>query len=151
MSTWTIGTNHWYIPSEENAFDNWLEGAPSPSQREEILKNVAAERKAWKPSQEALDLVETLRTYTGKTVRLEWWESIMNLLEDEGPYPLTAKICDVVVKKDGDFLQAYLVLSDVSLEPTEDGFSPMCYLSAKDPTCYFATVNGLYKVTEIIK
>jgi len=81
---YTIETAHWRVPSEEHAFDGWLEGSPTPDERATILAEVRRKRETWAPSKEAWGQLRDLEHFIGRRVRLKFWDKIMHLLEDEG-------------------------------------------------------------------
>ena len=118
-----IGTNPWEIPSEEHAFDGWVEGSPTKRQKEAALAQARKDRAAWKPSKEALNLVEQLKAFVGFRVRIQFWDSIMFMLDDEGPFPLEGDCTGVVVVPRDGFPQAYLVIDNVREIATPNGFS----------------------------
>ena len=78
----TISTNHWKVPSEENALDGVVEGRPTEERVAEAREQARQERAVWKPNQEALDLVEKLKAFIGFRVRVQFWDSIMFMLDD---------------------------------------------------------------------
>lgn len=107
----TVGTNFWCVPTVEKTFSNWLEGAPTDAEKMMAIAQTEAARSVWKPSAEALQLVEKLKTLIGYKVQIQFWHACMFALEEEGPYPLNAMCRGVVVLQDGDFPQAFLELS----------------------------------------
>ena len=124
----TIRTNHWKIPSVEHALAGWLEGRPTEQQKEEARERARDERATWKPGKEAFDLVDQLKAFAGLRVRVQFWDSIMSMLEDEGPYPLEGNCSDVVILSRDEFPQAYLVVDNLREVPTSDGYSQLGYL-----------------------
>lgn len=63
----TVTTNHWRVPSAERAFDGWLEGKPSEEERRQCIEEALRKRAGWKPSKEAMELVEQLKAYVGRS------------------------------------------------------------------------------------
>ena len=124
----TISSNYWKIPSEEDALDGWLEGRPTKRQKEAAIAQAREERAAWKPSQAALELVEQLKAFVGFRIRIQFWDSIMFMLDDEGPFPLEGDCTGVVVVPRDGFPQAYLVIDNVLQIPTPNGFSALSKL-----------------------
>ena len=104
---------HWRIPSEARAFDGWLEGAPTPDQRAAILDEVARKRETWAPSKEAWSQFRDLEHFVEQHVRIQFWDRIMFLLEDEGPHPMLANCKGIIVLRQEGFLQAYLILDQI--------------------------------------
>ena len=142
--------NYWRVPSPQRAFDGWLEGAPTESEKLHVIALAEADRASWKPSPEGMELVETLKNFIGKTVTIQFWDSCMYLLEQEGPYPLNATVKGVILLHDDEFLQAYLELSDAVEQPNSDGYSPMSYLQKRDGSVFhLASFANLYSVTKI--
>ena len=141
-----ISTNHWKVPSEETALDGVVEGRPTEQQVAEARAQARQERAVWKPNQEALDLVEKLKTFIGFRVSVQFWDSIMFMLDDEGPYPLEGDCMGVVVEPRDGFPQAYLVMSNVLEIPTSHGFSSLPYLESPDNNGGLAPVAHISSV-----
>jgi hypothetical protein len=143
----TISTNHWKVPSEENALDGVVEGRPTEHQVAEAREQAPQERAVWKPNQEALDLVEKLKTFIGFRVCVQFWDSIMFMLDDEGPYPLEGDCTGVVVEPRDGFPQAFLVINNVVEIPTPHGFSALsCLEESRSVTGQLAPLARLYLV-----
>lgn len=115
---------HWRVPSVERAFEGWLVGKPTEEQRRQRTEEVLRKRAAWKPNEEAMQAVKRLRGYLGCRLRIQFWDHIMNWLEEEGPFPLEADCKDVVILQEGEFPQAYLVIDNILEIPTPEGYSP---------------------------
>jgi len=146
----TISHNYWRIPSVKRAFDGWLEGKPSAEDRRRVTEEAIAARKAWKPGKEALQLVEDLKSYVGCRIRLQFWDSIMNMLEEEGPYPLEADCRGVVLRQEGEFQQAYIELTNIKEIPTEEGYSPEAYFEKQaDSQVLLAPLADLYQISKV--
>ena len=128
----TINTNHWRVPSAEHALDGWLEGKPSEKVIRQAQATAIKERAAWKPTEEGLQLVEQLKAFIGTRVQIQFWTSIMLMCDEEGPFPLEGDCTDVLLLKQGDFLQAFMVLDNLRVIPTPEGFTPMGYLTPMD-------------------
>jgi hypothetical protein len=126
--TYTINTAHWRVPSEERAFDGWLEGSPTPAERTAILVEVAGRRENWTPNSEAWSQLRDVEHFIGQRVRIQFWDPIMFLLEDEGPYPVLADCQGIVLRRRERFLQAYLILDRVEELPNSSGYSPASFL-----------------------
>ena len=145
-----VRQNHWRVPNPERAFDGWLEGQPSDAERLKIIANAEAARAAWKPSAEGMALVKTLKTFIGQKVQIQFWDSIMNMLEEEGPSPLAATIEGVILLEDGEHLQAYMEVSNVAEVPTPDGYSPLRFLLQRNESKHLlAPLSELYKATPL--
>lgn len=99
-----LETAHWRIPSKARAFDGWLEGAPTPDQRAAVLAEVARKRVSWAPSKEAWSQLRDLEQFIDRRVRLQFWDNIMHLLEDEGPYPMLSDCRGIVLLRQEKFL-----------------------------------------------
>ena len=119
---YTINRAHWRVPSEARAFDGWLEGRPTRAQRTAILAEVAASRENWTPNSEAWSQLRDLERFIGQRVRIQFWDPIMHLLEDEGPDPVLADCQGIVLLRREGFLQAYLILDRVEELPNSSGF-----------------------------
>ena len=145
-----ISTNYWRIPSPEHALDGWIEGNPSQAKRQKAIAAATAARQVWKPSDEAFNLVEQLNGFTGNKVQLQFWDSIMFLLEPEGPYPALADCLGVTLLRDDGFLQAYLMVEGVKEVPTAGGYSPEGYfIKRADCEYLLAPVADLYSIAKI--
>lgn len=146
----TIGHNWWRVPSVERAFSGILEGNPSEEERVAIIAKAAADRAAWKPTPEAWGMVEQLKEFSGFKIRIQFWDSCMWLLEEEGPFPAEAHCHGVTLLNDGEFLQAYLMVSGVKELPNSDGYSPEAYFQQRADCEYLlASFANLYEVTKI--
>ena len=145
-----ISTNFWRIPSPEHAFDGWIEGNPSKAKRQKAIAAATAAREAWKPSEEAFNLVEQLNGFSGSKVQLQFWDPIMYMLEPEGPFPAIADCLGVTLLQDDGFLQAYLMVDGVKEVPTAEGYSPEGYfIKRADCEYLLAPVADLYSVSKI--
>jgi hypothetical protein len=122
---------HWRLPSQARAFDGWIEGSPTPEQRATILAEVARERETWTPGQEAWNQLCDLGRFIGQRVRLQFWDRIMLLLEEEGPYPMLADCRGIIVLQHEGYLQAYLVVDHTEQLPNASGYSPAKFLSTE--------------------
>jgi hypothetical protein len=146
--TVTITTNFWRIPSVGRAFENILEGCPSEKERQQIIDDAIAARAAWSPSVEALALVEQLKAFVGQRVRIQMWDSIMFILENEGPYPFECDLMGVILLQDGEHLQAYLEVTNVVEQPTPDGYSPLGFLvDRSESKNQLVPLSELYEVS----
>ena len=152
IDTIEITTNFWRVPSERRAFDGILEGNPSQEERQQIIAEAKAARAAWKPSPEGWAMVEQLRAFSGFKVRIQFWDSIMWMLEEEGPYPAEAYCHGVTLLTDCDgFLQAYLMVEGVKELPNEDGYSPEGYFQQRaDCEFFLAPVANIYTVSKVV-
>ena len=56
----------------------------------------------------------------------------MLMCDEEGPFPLEGDCTDVLLLKQGDFLQAFMVLDNLRVIPTPEGFTSMGYLTPMD-------------------
>jgi hypothetical protein len=73
----------------------------------------------------------------------------MYLLEEEGPNPVASNCTGVLLMQEGEFLQAYLLVSDLVECPTPDGYSALCYLKSLGGGYFLAPVADLYTVSKI--
>ena len=150
LDTLTITTNFWRVPSPERALDGLIEGCPSPEKRQIMIEEAKAARAAWKPSDEAFNLVEQLNCFSGSKVRIRFWDPAMYLLEPEGPFPLEANCVGVTLLQADGFLQAYLMVEGVKEIPNADGYSPSTYLQTRaDCEYHLAPIADLYSITKI--
>ena len=138
----------WRVPSEERAFDGWLEGAPSAEQRAAILAEVRRERENWVPSEEAWGQLRELERFIGRRARIQFWDPIMFLLEDEGPYPILADCRGITLLRPERFLQAYLVLDHIEQLPNSLGYPPDKFINTKlAPGWKLAPIAELLEIT----
>lgn len=147
----TISHNYWKVPSVARAFDGWLEGAPTPEERQQVIAKAEAARAAWKPTPEAWALVEQLREFAGFKIRIQFWDPIMWMCDEEGPYAAEAHCHGVTLLTDVDgFLQAYLMVSGAKELPNSDGYSPEAYFQQRADCEYqLAPFAALYEISRI--
>ena len=143
----TLQTREWCVPSVERAFEGWIEGKPSSGDERRMVTETMGARAAWKPSREGMLQVEQLKAFVGTRVGIQFWDSIMFMLDDEGPFPLEADCKDIVLLQDGEFMQAYLVVENTREVPTSNGYSPMGYLTTRsDVEGLLAPLADLYEI-----
>ncbi len=148
--TVTVSTNFWRVPSPERAFENILEGCPSEEERQQIIQDAVAARAAWKPCAEGFALVEQLKAFVGLRVSIQMWDSIMFVLENEGPYPFECDCLGVILLQDGDHLQAYLEVENVVAKPTPDGYTPLGFLIGRSESKFqLVPLSELYEVSRV--
>lgn len=147
----TISHNWWRVPSVgSRAFSGILEGNPSEEERVAIIAKAEAARATWKPTPEAWGMVEQLREFAGLKIRIQFWDPIMWMCDEEGPYPAEAHCVGVTVLNDGELLQAYLMVSGVKELPNSDGYSPSGYFQQRADCEYLlASLANLYEVTKV--
>lgn len=146
----TVTTNHWSVPSEARAFDGWIEGRPTKKQKQEVLEAAKIARAEWKPSDEGFQLVEQLKCFVGTRIQVQFWDPIMYMLEDEGPFPVEADLIQVILRDDDGFLQAYLQLSNIREIQTPDGYSAKGYLGKpEEGGCNLASLADIYRVSKV--
>lgn len=149
-NTLTITKNHWCVPSEARAFDGWIEGKPTEQQKQAALEAARIARAAWKPCEEAFALVEQFRVFVGSRIQVQFWDPIMFMLEDEGPYPTQADLVRVTLREDEGFLQAYLELANLTEIPNQDGYSAAGFFGKSDPDGhYLASLADIYRISRI--
>ena len=147
----TISTNYWRVPSVETAFSGVLEGCPTENQRQKMIEEAKASRASWKPSTEAMALVEQLKLFVGFRVEIQFWDSIMFMLEEEGPFPAEVDCVGVTIMTDGEFPQAYLQVHDVKEIPNADGYSPASYFQERADCNYLhAPLADIYSVSKVV-
>ena len=145
-----ITTNVWRVPSVERAFSGILEGNPSESEKHQMIREAKAARSAWKPSDEGMEQVKQLRAFEGCRVKIQFWDSCMWLIEQEGPYPVEAYCNGITLLNDDGFLQAYLMVTDVKELPNKDGYSPSAYfIKRADCEYLLAPFADLYQVSKV--
>lgn len=143
----TISTSHWKIPDAKHALDGWLEGQPTKAQIAEARDRANKEREVWTPNNEALLLVEQLKSFVGFRIRIQFWDPVMSMLEDEGPFPLECDCSDVVILQRDGFPQAYLVIKNVREIRTPHGFSRLEQLEAvQSGGDQLAPVSKVYEI-----
>ena len=125
----TFTRRAWWVPSEGRAFEGWLEGRPTETQREDAVARARRLRAVWKPSAQAWDQLIQLQSFVGRRVRIQFWDpGTMYLLnEDEWPHPVEAHCDGVVTLIDEGHLQAFLLLLD-PVEVKTGGSSGLSYL-----------------------
>ena len=147
----TISHNYWRVPSVQGAFSGILEGIPTPEQRREMIEAAEAARTSWKPSPEGMQLVERLKFFVGYRIRLQFWDSIMWMCEEEAPFPVHANCIGVMLLQDGDFLQAYIEVSNLQEYPTVEGYSPQGYFQKKEGSDnLLAPLADIYSVSKVV-
>ncbi len=129
---YTIKTAHWRVPSEARAFEGWLEGSPTLDERTAELAKVARRRENWTPNSEAWSQLRDLERFIGQRVCIQFWDPIMFLLEDEGPYPVLADCQGIALLRRERFLQAYLILDRIEDRPNVSGYSPAKFLEREN-------------------
>ncbi len=121
--------NTWRLPSGSV----YLEGKPSP---EELAKHTAkgeAALAAWKPGPEGFKLLDQLRSFIGSKVVIRAWAEIMYWMEEEGPYPIRARVVDVMTRPDENgYLRAYMVLENPRHVFTPGGGGGSYYIERDD-------------------
>jgi hypothetical protein len=148
---YTIGTAHWRVPSEERAFEGWVEGIPTPDQRTAMLADVARRRENWRPNSEAWSQLQDLECFIGQRVCIQFWDPIIFMLEDEGPYPVLADCQGIALFRREQFLQAYLILERIEELPSAAGSSPAKFLQRDNKLgCALAPIAELYEIEEIM-
>jgi hypothetical protein len=144
---YTIKTAHWRVPSEDRAFDGWLEGRPTPDERTAVLTSVARERENWAPNSEAWGQLRELERFVGQRVCIQFWDPIMLLLEEEGPYPMLADCQGMALIRREGYLQAYLILDRIEECPNESGYSPAKFLERENKLgCTLAPIAELAEI-----
>lgn len=138
----TIEWNPWKLPSPPV----YLEGRPTPAEKEAQEAEAEERRRTWEPGPEAFDLLDRLREFVGEEVVIQGWDSIMLLLDDEGPYPVLGTCLDVVTRTGPEGRQrAYVVLEDPTEHPTPRGGSGLSQLEREGDQWLF----GIHKMYSI--
>jgi hypothetical protein len=147
---YTIKPAHWRVPSEDRAFDGWLEGRPTPDQRTAILAAVARARENWAPNSEAWGQLRELERFVGQRVCIQFWDPIVLLLDDEGPYPMLADVQGIALIRREGFLQAYLMLDRIEECPDASGYSPTKFLNREDKLgCSLAPIAEVAEIDDV--
>jgi hypothetical protein len=147
--TVTITTNFWRVPSVETAFSGWLEGTATEAEKLLVIAKTEAARAAWKPSPEAMDLVEQLRRFIGNKVTIQMWDNDMRLFPEEGPHPFAADFSGVIIIKIDGFQQAFLEVANVRVLPTPEGYDPLPFLQTHSESKYaLVPLATLYEVSK---
>jgi len=144
-----IRENYWKIPSEKNAFDTWIEGRPTEEERQKTIEAALAAREQWKPNIDGWQLVEKLTRFVGSRVRIQFWDPIMFMLDDEGPFPVEADLVHVVIGTEDGFPQAYLRLKNLAEIPTPNGHAASRYINDDMGGCHLASLANVYTVTKV--
>src|SRR5205085_1971111 len=99
------------------------------------------------PSEKAWRQLRDLGAFIDRRVRIQFWDSIMYLLEDEGPCPVLADCRGIILLYHEGFLQAYLML-DVQELPESFGESPAEFLDTeKVPGLVLASIAEFFEIT----
>ncbi len=148
-NTIIVSTNFWRVPSPERAFDGWLEGSPSESEKLQVIAKAEADRAAWKPNAEAMDLVKKLNAFVGYRVKIQFWDPCMVVL-NEGPSPLIADVQGVKLLEVAGVTQAYIEVSNLFAVPSDDLYSPFVYLESHDGSEHqLAPLADLYIISKL--
>jgi hypothetical protein len=140
----------WWVPSEGRAFEGWLEGRPTEAQRTATIARARQQRAAWKPNAQAWDQLVQLQAFVGLRVRIQFWNPVMFMLnEDEWPHPVEADCEGVVTLVEEGFLQPFLLLRD-PVEIKTGGCSGLSYLVERaEITCKLAPVAEIYEIETV--
>jgi hypothetical protein len=98
--------------------------APTPDQRAAVLAEVARKRVSWAPSKEAWSQLRDLVQFIDRRVRLQFWDNIMYLLENEGPYPMLSDCRGIVLLRQAR-------LDRIEELPNSSGYSPAKFLHSE--------------------
>jgi len=150
IDTVIISTNFWRVPSVERAFSGILEGCPSAEERIAIIEEAKSARANWKPCADGMQLVEQLKTFIGCRVRIQFWDSIMWMCDEEAPFPTEADCLGVILQQHEGFLQAYLQVKNLKELPTHEGYSSQGYFKQQvGSDVLLAPLADLYEVSKI--
>ena len=146
-----ISHNHWRIPDPKRAFAGWLEGCPTPQQRQQTIAEAEDARRYWTPSLEAMALAQQLKSFVGCRVVVQLWHPEMSWHELEGPFPFNAVCLGVDVRQEREFTQAFLRCSDIIEVPNAIGFSPSSYFqkAERDKQDVWVSLADLYEISKI--
>ena len=108
-----------------------LRAAPRQMNAPQSLPKCVVSAETWAPSKESWGQLRDLEHFIGRRVRLKFWDKIMHLLEDEGPYPTLSDCRGIVLLRQEGFLQAYLILSRIEELPNSSGYPPAKFLDSK--------------------
>jgi hypothetical protein len=73
----------------------------------------------------------------------------MYMLEEEGPFPIEAKLIGTTLQEDEGFLQAYMLLSEVREVPTPNGCTAMRFLKKSSSGNCDASLADLYRIEKL--
>jgi hypothetical protein len=90
-----------------------------------------------------------LERFIGQRVCIQFWDKIMFLLEDEGPYPVLANCQGIVLLRHEGFLQAYLILDGIEERPNVSGYSPARFLERENKGFTLAPIAELLEIGAI--
>ena len=106
----------------------WLEGRPTDAQREAVVARARQRADGVEARCTGVGSTAPASTPRGQRVRVQFWNPVMYLLnEDEWPHPVEARCEGVVTLIDDGHLQAFLVLRD-PVEVETGGSSGLSYL-----------------------
>ena len=140
-------TRHWRVPHPDRATEGTIEGRPTPQQHSAAVERATKARAEWKPSSEAWQQLVDLHALIGQHVRVQFWNPIMIMLEEEGPNPLYAQCVGITTFQVDGFLQPFLLLEDLREFKTPQGGSPMGYTIER--TGYASRLAPLAEICEI--
>lgn len=81
-----LGFGEWIIPEGEGVV--YMEGAPPEEERESNRKRTEQLRKRWEPSKKAFDVFARLASLQGKWVRIQLWDTLLEIAQKEGWKPM---------------------------------------------------------------
>lgn len=88
-------------------------------------------------------VVESLQPFVGSTVMLQAWDPIMTILDEEGPFPISAVVTELVsLDGEGGAVPA-LRLQNARSHKRPDGYDLLTELE-RDGDCVIFPVPGLY-------
>jgi len=111
-----------------------MEGPITDEDEERMIAETQARVAAWRPSPEAMELLDTLSAQVGSRVEIQAWDPMMIWLDDEGPFPVRGRLGAVQVPPGEDgFAMPTMALSEVSVVPTKMGYDGRDRLLSPQP------------------
>jgi hypothetical protein len=140
-------TRHWHVPHPDRPTEGAIEGRPTPQQYRAAVERATKARAEWKPSPEAWQQLLDLHALIGQHIRIQFWNPIMMMLDEEGPNPLYAQCVGITTYQADGVLQPCLLLEDLRELKTPEGGSSMGY--AMERVGYAARLAPVADIYEI--
>ena len=121
-----------------------LEGVPSPQELERIELEVREARRTGQPGEAGEAIRQRLLSWTEAMIRIQFWDNIMEMIPEEGPAPVEARLRDVcimeVTLEGSRYDQLFLLCTDPVSKPTPWSLGEPDLASRHDPD------SGLYRI-----
>lgn len=106
----------WRFPEPDRVAERIFEGKPSADELEKMRFEAQSLQDGWQPREDAWDELIELQKFVGQRIHIQFDDPLIELCGvEEGPNPLRADCTGIITAKDNDFLQAFLVLTNVEL------------------------------------